>query len=115
MLDGFVPVVRVSELPPGAMRWAALDRERVLIANVEGVFYALQDACGHRQAPLSRGTLAGCVVECPLHFARFDIRTGRLVSGPAAADVPTYEVRVEGDTVYAKPRPVSATDARDPR
>jgi len=100
MLEGFVPVTRASALSPGAMMWVAVDRERVLLANVDGAFYALQDACGHRQAPLSRGTLDGHVIECPLHFAQFDVRTGKLLSGPAAADVPTYQVRVEGDTVY---------------
>jgi nitrite reductase/ring-hydroxylating ferredoxin subunit len=102
MRDGFVPVTRASELSPGAMTWAALDRERVLIANVDGCFYALQDCCGHRQAPLSKGTLEGHVIECPLHFARFDVRTGKLLSGPTAADVPTYPVLVDGDTVYVK-------------
>jgi nitrite reductase/ring-hydroxylating ferredoxin subunit len=102
MPDGFVPVTRASELSPGAMTWVALDRERVLIANVDGCFYALQDSCGHRQAPLSKGTLEGHVIECPLHFARFDVRTGKLLSGPTAEDVPTYQVLVDGDTVYVK-------------
>jgi len=104
MPDGFVPVARASALSPGAMTWVALDRARVLIANVGGAFYGLEDVCGHRQAPLSRGRLDGHIVECPLHFAQFDVRTGKLVSGPVAADVPTYEVRVEDDTVYLKPR-----------
>ena len=44
----------------------------------------------------------GHVIECPLHFATFDVRTGKLLSGPASADVVTYEVRIEGDTVYVK-------------
>jgi 3-phenylpropionate/trans-cinnamate dioxygenase ferredoxin subunit len=102
MREGFVPVTRVSELGPGAMKWVAVERERVLLVNVDGAFYALQDACGHRQAPLSRGALHGHVIECPLHFARFDVRTGKLVSGPTAADVPTYEVLVDEDTVYVR-------------
>jgi len=102
MPDGFVPVTRASELSPGTMTWVALDRERVLIANVDGCFYALEDSCGHRQTPLSKGTLEGHVIECPLHFAQFDVRTGKLLTGPAAADIPTYQVRVDGDTVYVK-------------
>ena len=102
MLDGFVPVTAASELAPGAMKWVVVDRERVLLANVEGVFYALRDACGHRQAPLSKGKLDGHVIECPLHFATFDVRTGKLLSGPVAEDVPAYEVRVKDDTVYVK-------------
>jgi len=101
----FVPVITASELAPGAMTWVAVDRERVLLANVEGVFYALRDACGHRQMPLSKGTLAGHVVECPLHFATFDVRTGEPLSGPTAADVPTYQVQVSDGTVYVKRAP----------
>ena len=102
LYPGFVAVFKASEVAPGAMKWVAVDRERVLVANVDGAFYALRDACGHRGAPLSRGTLVGHVVECPLHFACFDVRTGALLSGPAAADVPTYPVLVDGDTVYLK-------------
>ena len=94
-----VAVVKASELLPGAMTWAVIDRQRILIANVDGVFYALQDRCGHRGAPLSTGTLFGCVVECPLHFATFDVRTGKLLSGPTSADIPTYNVRVEAGMV----------------
>jgi nitrite reductase/ring-hydroxylating ferredoxin subunit len=100
--EHFVPVTRASELSPGAMTWVSVDRERVLLANVDGSIYALQDACGHRQAPLSKGRLEGHVVECPLHFAQFDVRTGKLLSGPTSADVPTCEVLVEGDIVYVR-------------
>ena len=98
-----MPVASVAELAPGTMKWVAVDRERVLLANVGGTFYALQDSCGHRQAVLSGGTLTGHVVECPLHFAEFDVRTGKLLSGPVSEDVPIYEVRVDGDVVYVKP------------
>src|ERR1700719_3053725 len=99
MEEGFVAVARVGDLAPGDMTFVAVERERIVLANVEGGFYALRDVCGHRNAPLSRGKLDGCIVECPLHFAQFDVRTGKLVDGPISADVPIYEVRVEGDTV----------------
>jgi nitrite reductase/ring-hydroxylating ferredoxin subunit len=102
MLEGFVPVTAASELPPGTMKWVVIDRERVLVANVGDSFYALRDVCGHAGAPLSTGELAGYVIECPLHYACFDVRTGKLLSGPVSGDVPTYQVRVDGDTVYVK-------------
>ncbi len=102
MPDGFVAVARVSELSPGQMKWVAVDRERVLLANVDGAFHALRDVCGHKNAPLSRGKLVGHLIECPLHFAQFDVRTGELVNGPVSTAIPTYEVRVEEDTVYVK-------------
>src|ERR1700758_4860476 len=102
MSDGFVPVAKAGELSLGQMRWVAVDGERLVLANVEGVFYALSDVCGHRNAPLSRGKLVGHLIECPLHFAQFDVRTGKLVDGPISADVRAYEVRVEGGTVYTR-------------
>jgi nitrite reductase/ring-hydroxylating ferredoxin subunit len=102
MPDGFVPVARASELLPGQMKWVAVNGERRVLANVEGTFYAISDVCGHRNAPLSRGKLDGYLIECPLHFAQFDVRNGELVNGPVSTPVPVYEVRVEAETVYIK-------------
>ncbi len=101
-MDGFVPVKKVDELPAGQMTWVAVQGERVLLANVDGVFYATSDICGHQRASLSKGRLEGYAVECPLHFACFDVRTGEVLSGPMSADIEVYEVRVEGDTVYVR-------------
>jgi nitrite reductase/ring-hydroxylating ferredoxin subunit len=101
-LSGFVAVAKVADVPPGTMTFVAIERERIVLAHVDGKFYAMRDVCGHRNAPLSRGRLDGFIIECPLHFATFDIRTGKLVDGPIAADVPVYAARVEGDTVYVK-------------
>ena len=84
------------------MKCVAVDGERVLLARVDGRFYAVREICGHRNAPLSRGKLDGYSVECPLHFAQFDVRTGKLIDGPASADLPIYETLVEGDTVFVK-------------
>jgi len=95
-------VGKTGDLAPGEMKFVAVDGERVVLANVEGARYALRDMCGHRNAPLSRGKLTGCLIECPLHFAQFDVRTGELVDGPVSTPVPIYEVRVEGDTVYVR-------------
>jgi nitrite reductase/ring-hydroxylating ferredoxin subunit len=102
MEEGFVAVAKTADVPPGTMTFVAVERERIVLAHVDGAFYALRDVCGHRNAPLSRGRLEGCIVECPLHFAHFDMRTGKYIDGPYSADVPIYEVRVEGDTVYLK-------------
>ena len=71
-------VAQVSELAPGKMKWVVVDRERVLLANVDGTFYAVRDMCGHRHETLSKGTLFGYVVECPLHFACFDVRSAEV-------------------------------------
>ena len=98
----FVAVAEVGEIPPGAMKCVALDGQRVLLANVDGSFHAISDICGHRNAPLSRGRLTGQIVECPLHFAQFDVRTGKLVDGPVSADVAVYETHVDGMTLFLR-------------
>lgn len=100
--SGFVAVAAVADIPEGGMKCVALDRERVLLARVDSRFYAISDICGHRNAPLSRGRLDGHIVECPLHFARFDVRSGKLVDGPVSGDVASYEVRIDGDRVLIK-------------
>ena len=100
--EGFTAVAQAGDLAPGSMIRVAIDRLPVCLANVDGTFYAIRDICGHRNAPLSRGTLTGPHVECPLHYALFDVRDGHFVEGPLSADVPAYEVRVEGGTVYVK-------------
>ena len=103
MADEFVAVAKTTDLLPGQMKWVAVNGERQVLANVEGTFYAISDVCGHRNAPLSRGKLDGYLIECPLHFAQFDVRTGELVNGPVSTAVAVYQVRVEGETVYIKP------------
>ena len=95
----------LSDLPPGEMTWVAVDGARVLLANVNGALYALEDFCGHQRVALSRGRLQGHQVECPLHFACFDVRTGELINGPMSEDVPTYDVHVEDDAIYIKRAP----------
>jgi nitrite reductase/ring-hydroxylating ferredoxin subunit len=100
--EGFVAVAKIGDLAPGEMKFVAVDGERRVLANVDGSFFMLKDACGHKNAPLSRGKLDGYALECPLHFARFDVRTGRLLDGPVSTDVPAYEVWVDADTVYAR-------------
>lgn len=84
------------------MKFVAVDGERRVLANVDGAFFVLKDVCGHKNAPLSRGKLNGYELECPLHFARFDVRTGKLIDGPISTDVPAYKVMVAADTVYCR-------------
>ena len=56
--------------------------EDILLSNVDGKVYATSNRCGHQNASLGKGTLQGNAVTCPLHGARFDVRTGEYLSGP---------------------------------
>ncbi len=96
------PVCNQSELSDGQMMLVNIGSERVAIARCpEGVF-AFGDACTHKGGPLSDGTLADCTVQCPWHGSQFDIRTGRVVSGPADEEIKKYDVEVRGGEVYVQ-------------
>jgi 3-phenylpropionate/trans-cinnamate dioxygenase ferredoxin subunit len=60
---------------------------------------ASDDVCTHAFALLSTGWFEGCEIECPLHGARFDVRTGKVLCGPATKDLSVYPVKVEDDQI----------------
>lgn len=99
----FVRVATVSEIAPGSARRIEIGDEPVAIFNVDGEFYAIGDTCSHEEASLSEGDVFGDVVECPLHGAEFDLRTGQARTLPAVQPVPSYEVKVEGDAILLGP------------
>ena len=99
MADGFVKVGKVGDLAPGKMVQVVVGEQRLLLANVDGRYYATADTCTHEDASLSEGSLRGALVKCPLHGSRFDVRTGRAMEEPAEDDLKTYPVRIEGDNI----------------
>jgi nitrite reductase/ring-hydroxylating ferredoxin subunit len=88
-----------SELRPGKMKRVEIAGRRILLANVDGRFYAAADTCTHEDASLSNGALRGEVVMCPLHGSRFNLRTGEVMEDPAERNLETYPVRVEGEDI----------------
>ena len=106
MVD-FVSVARTSDLKPGQMKCVKVGRRRVGLANVDGDFLAFDDTCTHEEASLTEGELFGDVVECPLHGAAFNLRTGAVESFPATVALPTFAVRVDGDDVQVATEPLS--------
>lgn len=107
-----IPVCLLSELPEGqAVRVAGRAPEGqapIAVFHAEGALYAVDDTCTHQDASLADGYLEGCLVECPLHAATFDLRTGRPTGPPATRAVRTHEVTVQDGTVYVVPSAVPA-------
>jgi nitrite reductase/ring-hydroxylating ferredoxin subunit len=79
---GFEPALALAELPTGMMRRVTRGDLDVLLAHTADGIVAVDDRCPHMSAPLSIGTLDGCVVACPLHEGRFDLATGDVVQMP---------------------------------
>jgi 3-phenylpropionate/trans-cinnamate dioxygenase ferredoxin component len=74
----------------------------IAVFNVDGELLAIDDTCTHQDASLADGWLEGCAVECPLHAACFDLRTGMPSGPPAKMPVRTHEVVVEDGLVYLR-------------
>jgi nitrite reductase/ring-hydroxylating ferredoxin subunit len=87
----------VGDLKPGQIRLLVVDDDDVAVYNVDGTFYATQDACTHADGPLSDGVLDGAMVVCPWHDSCFDVTSGAVLKGPATEPLRTYRVVVEGD------------------
>ena len=96
----WVRVAAASECPPGWILGVAAGNERIVLANVDGDFYALLDRCTHQDYPLSDGELDGTRLECIYHGAKFDVCTGRAIQLPAIRPVRTFPVEVREDGVF---------------
>ena len=98
----WVKVADLSECQPGDLLDAEAGQERIVLANVDGDIYALQNRCSHQDLPLSDGELDGDRLECLYHGARFDVSTGKAVGLPAIKPVETYDVQIRGQEIYVQ-------------
>jgi 3-phenylpropionate/trans-cinnamate dioxygenase ferredoxin subunit len=103
--DAFEAVLNVAELQLGAMARVTRGDLDVLLAHTPDGIVATNDRCPHMSAPLSIGTLDGCVVACPLHEGRFDLRSGDPVQMPTTGGL-------DPDGVY---HPTWTPGGRDPK
>jgi len=99
MSDGFVEAAKAGELAPGRMKRVNIGGRCVLLANVAGHYYAVDDTCTHEDASLSSGFLKDDLVKCPLHGSRFNVCTGAALEEPAQMALRTYPVRLEGERI----------------
>ena len=92
---------KTSELPPGKLHKVSINEKDILIVNLDGNFFAVDDTCTHSGASLSDGTLEGQTVTCGWHGAQFDCKTGTLAKFPAKINnIKSYNVIVESDEVF---------------
>ncbi|WP_315834318.1 non-heme iron oxygenase ferredoxin subunit [Bradyrhizobium prioriisuperbiae] len=91
--------VAVSDVKAGEPVGCSLRQHEIAVYLVDGTYYATSNICTHEQALLTDGFLEGCEIECPLHGARFDIKTGEVLSSPAETDLETFRTRVVGDHI----------------
>ncbi|MFQ5864339.1 MAG: Rieske (2Fe-2S) protein [bacterium] len=95
----FIRVADTSQIKVDEHKVIFFQNKEVVIFNEKGEFYALENLCPHRRAPLSAGTISNGVIICPGHGARFDIQTGQGLEGPYRSHVRTYQLKVEGNHI----------------
>jgi len=91
----FVGVARQDELGNGERLYVQIDERAIVVFNIAGQYFAIADVCSHDEGPLGDGEIEGMEIICPRHGARFDIRSGQVLSLPAIVDIPAYPVRVQ--------------------
>lgn len=98
----FVEVARADEIQPGEKRIYEVDGIPIVVVNLDGEFYALEDVCTHDGGPLGEGEMRNGRLICPRHGAQFDIRTGAALTMPAVDPVSTYDVRIEDGAILVE-------------
>jgi nitrite reductase/ring-hydroxylating ferredoxin subunit len=101
--ENWVRVAAVAEVPEGEIVGRRVgDKEIALYHLASGEYRATSNICTHEFARLSDGWLDGAMIECPLHAAQFDVRSGEVMAPPAETNLETFEVRVDGDDLLVK-------------
>ena len=96
----FIKVAELHEVDEGTLFSTEVDGEPICLTKIDGNVYAFTDNCTHISGPLNEGELEGCTVTCPWHGAEFDVRTGKVLRGPARQDLATYPVKIEDGGIY---------------
>ena len=95
-------VAKASSIAPGTTKRVVVGGKGVLLCNVDGTFFAIEDVCTHDGGELDQGFLQGDQIMCPRHGAIFDVKSGAALSLPAVLAVGTFPVRVDGDDIFVE-------------
>lgn len=105
----FYRIASLSEVPANSMKPFTVSGKEILVANLNGNLYAMDNRCSHRKGDLSKGTLTGTTVTCPVHGSKFDLTSGKAISGPKlgpiklrTSDLNSYKVKVEEGSIMVE-------------
>ena len=96
-------VCKTTEIIPGQMKKVSVNGNEILVTNIEGNYFAIDDTCTHAGATLSEGKLEDSTITCDWHGAKFDCKNGKLIKFPGEInDLKSYKVIVESDDVFVE-------------
>ncbi|MFH1417563.1 MAG: non-heme iron oxygenase ferredoxin subunit [Planctomycetota bacterium] len=98
-MDPLIKIAETNDVPAGSRVRVDVEGRTLVLFNIDGKYYAIDDACPHNDASLAEGDLEGNVITCPWHAAQFDVTTGEAMSPPAPGNVASYKVHVDGGDI----------------
>jgi 3-phenylpropionate/trans-cinnamate dioxygenase ferredoxin subunit len=103
MADGWVDACAADDIDAeDVVRFDHAGRTFAIYRTDEDEYFASDGLCTHEKVHLSGGLVMGCIIECPKHNGRFDVRTGEAKGAPVCVDLATYPVKVEAGRVLLK-------------
>ena len=94
-----IKICDLSEIPNGSIKKFEINDEEITICNINNQIFAINDNCSHDEASLQEGFIDGYEIECPVHGAKFDIRTGEVTCLPAVSPIKTYNIKINNGAI----------------
>lgn len=101
-MSDWITVDAIQNFGPGSRQVIDVDGAMVIVVNVDGQVYAIEDICTHDGGDLSGGRIEGDNIICPRHGAKFCLRTGEALTPPAFEPVSTFAVRIDNGLVQVR-------------
>jgi nitrite reductase (NADH) small subunit len=101
-MSKLIKVAEIKDVKPGTGKVVQAEGHRIALFNVAGTFHAIDNTCSHRSGPIGEGKLEGEVVTCPWHGAKFNVKTGEVLTPPARKGVWSFPVKVQGNDVLVE-------------
>ncbi|TFL14490.1 non-heme iron oxygenase ferredoxin subunit [Pusillimonas caeni] len=98
-MANWIKIAQVGQVDEDESLAIEVDGKQLALHHTEGEYFVTDNVCTHQYALLSDGYIEDGCVECPLHQAQFDLRTGKAMCAPATVDIQTYEVKTEGEDI----------------
>ena len=96
----WVKLIEKNKLKKGQNKQFIINNKKIAVFNYNGIFYALDDLCVHQDGSLASGKIQNGIVECPLHFWHYDIKSGKLLDYLDNIKITRYAIENRSDGVY---------------
>jgi nitrite reductase/ring-hydroxylating ferredoxin subunit len=102
----YVEVAKTNEIEPGQLMHVEVEKKEILIANIDGKFYSLDDRCSHMNASLAKGRVIGSDIVCAFHAAKFNLSTGGMVNPAVMSPLPMDQLPPQIKSYYESVGPL---------